>query len=152
MYYFAYGVHMNHRQLFALCPGARFVSEGELSGYMLIFDGYCPDTRGAIVNLERSFDDAICGGLFEIDDKNLKSLDENMGYPRYSERSLMQVRKLGKSETVQAWVYFHEPLVDGMPSHEYINAMVQGARDCRLPEGYIFSSIEPYRRVSDKNK
>ncbi len=150
MYFFAYGPNMNHAFLFNLCPGVKFVGEGELSGYMLIFDGFSPDTRGAIVNLERSYDDAVCGGIFEITEEHLKILDNDHDYPHRSSRSLMDIRRPGIQERVRAFVYSHEPLVDGMPSHEYLGQIIQGARDCGLPEEYIHASIASYGRVSDK--
>ncbi|MBF0387391.1 MAG: gamma-glutamylcyclotransferase [Candidatus Omnitrophica bacterium] len=141
---------MNHALLFALCPGIKFIGEGELSGYMLIFDGFCPDTGGAIVNLERSHDDAVCGGLFEINEEHLKVLDDDHDHPRHSSRVLFDIRRPGLLPNVKANVYFHEALVDGMPSHEYLKRMIQGARDCGLPEEYIFSSIELYGRGHEK--
>lgn len=150
MFLFVYGVNMCHAHLTALCPGARFVGEGELSGYLLIFDGFCPETRGAVVNLERSHDDAVCGGIFEITEEHLKVMDDDHDYPHHSSRALMDVRRPGMDERLQAWVYFHEALVDGMPSHEYLKEMIRGARECGLPEEYIFNCIESYRRVSEK--
>ena len=62
MFFFAYGSNMNHALLSSICPGVKFIGEGEISGYMLIFDGFSPDSGGAVVNLERSNEDAICGG------------------------------------------------------------------------------------------
>ncbi|MEI6437384.1 MAG: gamma-glutamylcyclotransferase family protein [Candidatus Omnitrophota bacterium] len=152
MYFFAYGVNMSHSHLFALCPGAKFIGEGELSDYLLIFDGFSPDYRGSVVNLEQSHDDAVCGGIFDISEGHLKAMDDDHGYPRHSERSLMEIRRPGDQPRLKAWVYHHEPLADGMPSHEYLDLMIKGARECNLPEEYIKDSIEIYRRASDRNK
>ena len=150
MYYFSYSYFMNHHELFAVCPGATFAGPGELSGYMLMFDGYSPVRKGAIANIESSREDEVWGGLYEITQDHLDALDRQIGYPRYSKRSLMKVRSKDLGEKVEAWVYYHEPHAEGIPSHEYIRALLDGARDCRIPQIYVDDWIGPYVRISEK--
>lgn len=148
MFYFSYSYFMNHHAFFAVCPGARFIGPAELSGYMLMFDGYSPSRKGAIANIESSPDDEVWGGLYEIRDEHLPFLDQHFNYPRYSERRLMKVRDREHDQRIEAWVYYHEPLAEGIPSHEYIRGILKGARECRVPEGYIDDWIGPFLRIS----
>ncbi len=150
MYYFSYSSFMNHQALFALCSGATFLGPAELSGYMLIFDGYSPVRKGAIANIESSQEDEVWGGLYEITQDHLDALDHHIGYPRYSKRSLMKVMSKDLGEKVDAWIYYHEPLAEGIPSHEYISMIVDGARDCRIPQFYVDDWIGPYVRISNQ--
>lgn len=141
---------MNHHAFFAECPGASFVGAAELSGYMLMFDGYSPLHKGAIANVEISLQDGVWGGLYAITQAQLDALDRYNGYPSYSKRSLMTVRAKDIGEKVEAWVYYHEPLTAGVPSHQYIRAIVDGARDCRIPQIYIDDWMGPFIRISDQ--
>lgn len=150
IYCFTYSSTMSHKEFFALCPGADFIGPAELSGYMLMFDGYSPARKGAIANIESSGEDEVWGGLFEISEDHLAALDAHIGYPRFSNRTLMKVKSASLGKKVDAWVYHHESLAEGMPSHDYIKTLLDGARDCRLPAAYVFDWIGPYARVSDR--
>lgn len=143
MFFFAYGSNMNHRQmLHDRCPGARFIAPAKLEGYWLVFDGYSAPWRGAVANILPSSEDLVWGGLFELDDNHLKALDGFEGYPRYYSRIKVDVLPNDHKQMVQAWAYVRDPHPEGTPSHEYLAALIQGARDCQLPEHYIWSAFE----------
>ncbi|MBF0122263.1 MAG: gamma-glutamylcyclotransferase [Candidatus Omnitrophica bacterium] len=150
MYYFSYSYFLNRRAFFLTCPDASYLGLAELSGYMLMFDGYSPLRRGAIANIETSEDDEVWGCLYDVSQDNLDALDRFHGYPNHSKRSHLKVRSKATGENVEAWVYYHDPLAEGVPSHEYIRAVVKGARDSGIPEGYIDDWMRPFMRISDK--
>ena len=149
MFYFAYGSNMDHHQMLVeRCPGARFVGTAVLDDYWLFFDGYSARWGGAVANIDSSPDDEVCGGLFEITAAHLQALDACEGYSRYYSRKLVDVKRPGEVAAFKAWTYLRESHPTGTPSREFILAVVQGARDCLLPEDYIHAAFDHYLRIS----
>jgi gamma-glutamylcyclotransferase len=142
MFYFAYGSNMEHRlMLEERCPGSEFVGRAILDGYWMVYDGFSPSWGGALANIAPSRQDEVWGGLYEITEEHLAKIDSYEGCPRHYQRSLLDVLRSGGKGKVQAWVYYRQPQAVGVPSRRYLEALVQGARDCGLPEDYIRSVI-----------
>jgi gamma-glutamylcyclotransferase len=145
MYYFAYGSNMEHNQMLKeRCAGSLFLGPACLTGFWFVFDGFSPRWKGAMANIVPSADDEVWGGLFEITDYHLRSLDQSLNCPKSYTRSVFEVERLGTREKVKAWVYLHEPQAAGFPSKGYLAAVMKGARDCILPESYIANAIKPH--------
>ncbi len=145
MLYFAYGSNMEHNQMLKeRCPGSKFLGPACLSGYWFVFDGFSPRWKGAMANIVPSQEDEVWGGLFEITEENLRSLDHYLGCPKCYTRSVFEVERMGVKERVKAWTYLREPQAAGFPSKGYLAAVLKGARDCILPEGYIETAIQPH--------
>jgi len=136
IYYFAYGSNMNHKQIKERCKNAKFISRVYLEDYDFVYDGYSHLRRGAVANIIPKQGSRVWGGLFEIDESGLKELDKCEGYPRCYQRKQIIVKDDNNKE-YQAYVYFREPLEKGIPSEEYRNIVIRGAKDCNLPENYI---------------
>ncbi|MBF0122947.1 MAG: gamma-glutamylcyclotransferase [Candidatus Omnitrophica bacterium] len=133
---------MSHQQMLSeRAPGAKFIGSGELEGYWLVFDGYSSFWRGPVANIVKSADDVVWGGLFEITRDHLERLDQYEGYPQYYSRMEMSVQRPGR-EKLTAWMYVRPAQVPGRPSKAYLDRVLQGARDCRLPGDYILSTID----------
>jgi gamma-glutamylcyclotransferase (GGCT)/AIG2-like uncharacterized protein YtfP len=145
MYYFAYGSNMEHDQMLKeRCAGAKFLGPACLAGFWFVFDGFSPRWKGAIANIVPSHEDEVWGGLFEITEDHLRSLDAYLGCPKNYTRSVFEVERPGLKDRVKAWTYLREPQAAGFPSRGYLALVLKGARDCILPDSYILSAIEPH--------
>lgn len=135
MYYFAYGSNMNHKQMAERCPNSKFIKKVFLEGYRFVYDGVSSFRKGAVANIIESKDEIVWGALFEINSNDLAALDCCEGYPKAYNRKEINVAGAGH-ETYKAITYFRTGKQEGAPSAEYREIIKQGAKDCRLPEGY----------------
>jgi len=142
MLYFAYASNMNHAQMKERCPGGRFLKPVVLQGNRLVYDGYSVSRQGATANIVRSEVDSVRGALFEINEKDKLSLDSHEGYPREYDRKVVEVKD-AQGGAYAAMTYFRPGRALGKPHPDYERVVLDGARDCRLPEDYI----DKYLRV-----
>ena len=136
MYYFADCSNMNHQQMNERCPGNKFLGLAKLEGYKLVFDGFFKKRDGAVANITELAGSIVWGGLFEISEANLAALDCYEGYPSAYNRKKISVFLEG-SEVVDVVVYYRTGQKLGSPSREYKELILQGARNCGLPDDYI---------------
>ena len=85
----------------------------------------------------------MLGVVYELSCSDLARLDECEGVPNRYRREELSVNPLGENSeggTEQAaWVYIAVPQAGGpfKPSPEYLQTIVDGAREHGLPEDYI---------------
>jgi len=142
MYYFAYGSNMNHQQMKKRCPSSRFVKRAFLEGYKFVYDGYSKTRNGAVANIIETGkkEDIVWGGLFEINEDNLSALDCYEGYPKSYDRKEVKVKD-DEGNHYTTIVYFRTAQPKSKPSENYRNLVIQGAKDCDLPEWYIQNNL-----------
>lgn len=141
MYYFAYGSNMNHNQMKQRCPSAEFISRAKLVGYRFVYDGYSPKRNGSVANVIKSDKkDVVWGGLYKIDPVCRQSLDCQENYPNSYQRKNVKVIDDDNNE-YEAFIYLRKPKKEGKPSHEYRKIVLEGAKDCGLPQDYIDNFI-----------
>lgn len=150
MKYFAYGSNLSHKQMVERCPDSKFLKRACLKDYRLTYDGYSKRWDGAPGNIIESTGDIVWGGLYEISEKDLDRLDKcencssakgkngicsGCGEDLYARKEMEfeddQERK------IKAFVYFRTGLRENKPSDKYLCTVLEGARDCGLPEEYI---------------
>ncbi|MEM2107242.1 MAG: gamma-glutamylcyclotransferase family protein [Candidatus Bathyarchaeia archaeon] len=136
MYYFAYGSNMNHAQMKKRCLTSRFKIKAKLNGYKFVYDGYSALRKGAVANVVRSDGNIVEGGLWEIDEDCLKTLDRYEGYPSFYDRQTLRLED-DNGNSYEAYVYLRKPQELGEPSAEYRKIVLEGARECCLSERYI---------------
>ena len=139
-YYFAYGSNMNHQQMKQRCPSSIFIKKAFLKGYKFVYDGYSSIRKGAVANIIETGEenDEVWGGLFEINEDNLSSLDCYEGYPNsYNRKEVVLGSEEGKS--FKAIAYYRIGKRISEPSEDYRNIIIKGAKDCNLPENYIIT-------------
>jgi len=136
MKYFAYGSNMNFRHMRKRCPESSFVGRGYIKDHKFVFDGKSSNWPGfACANIVPCEGEEVWGGIFEISGKDLKSLDKYEHYPiNYGHGKLLV---LGGHEKIESLVYLREPQEEGPARKEYLEMILEGARDCGLPEEYI---------------
>jgi len=141
MYYFAYGSNLSHKQMSERCPGSKFIKKVFLKGYKFVYDGCSKKWKQAVANIIESPDDGVWGGLFEITEKHLKTLDKYEGYPHSYQRKETNVED--KSGNVySAIIYYRTGKEPGEPNPKYRQIVTIGAKDCGINDNYIHNVIE----------
>jgi len=140
MLYFAYGSNMNHRQMKERCPNAHFLRRAYLEDYKFVYDGWSKNRKSPVANVILTKGSKTWGGLFDISDGDLVTLDHCEGYPTAYERAKLNIKD-DKNNLYKAIVYFRTGKELGKPSKEYRQTITQGARDCSLPEEYTQSFL-----------
>jgi len=106
-----------------------------LSGFKFVYDGTSIN-GGAVGNIVEDCDEFIQGGLYEINKDNLKSLDRYENYCISYDRKELPVQT-NNGTTFPAITYFRIGKKVGQPRPEYRQIVIQGAKDCGLPDEYI---------------
>lgn len=132
MYYFAYGSHLNKRQMAEHCPNGKPRFTAELPNYRLIFSGWSRQWRGSTASIKRSGRDKVLGAVYEIPETDLARLDKSEECPAsYSRLKVTVYRDTG--EPVEAITYIKiKQAEETKPSPEYLSNIQQGYRDWGL--------------------
>jgi len=136
MLYFAYGSNMSHARMQERCPGGRFLKTVRLERHRFVYDGYSVASQGAVSNIVTSERDVVRGALYEITGKDKLALDVFEGYPRSYDRKIVEVKD-EDGDVYLAWTYFRTGRALGKPHPDYEKTVLQGAKDCKLPDEYI---------------
>ena len=139
-FYFAYGSNLNLGQMESRCPGAKFLKRGILPGYRFIIysHGYASVTRDE--------EATVWGGIWQISNSHLVSLDRYEGISsNIYYREIIPVCPGDKTpKLMDCEIYFGADSMEGVPHPGYMEIVIQGARDCGLPEEYIANSLNPW--------
>lgn len=130
MLYFAYGSNMSRGPMHQRCPAAQEAGRAILRGhrFVIMANGYASVVPAAGQDVH--------GILWRIGPRDLTALDdyEDVAGGLYR-REMLGVLQDGK--TAQALVYLGCETREGRPRPGYIALVIEAARDCGLPEGYI---------------
>lgn len=129
MYYFAYGSNLNRKQMKERCPGAKPLFKATLPNFKLIFTGWSRNWRGGTASIRPFKDEKVIGGIYEISEKDLKSLDIYEGYPTiYNHINVTIFTE--DDEPVKAITYIKvEQSEETKPSAEYLVILQRGYKD-----------------------
>lgn len=144
MFYFAYGSNLDLMQMQLKCPDAQFVSTARLDGYRVCFPRRSFVRDCAIISIEPDAADSVWGALYEIEDGDMKRLDEREGYSARRDaaknaRNRVTVRVETSDErsvTAEAYVAVASES-PGLPSPQYIGYLVASAAECGLPKSHL---------------
>lgn len=134
--YFAYGPNMNQQKIKEKIPQIRFLKRAYLQDYKFVYDG-TGDTlkRKSFANVIEKKGCRVWGALYEVDEKEQSLLDEVEGYPFY-EKKIVEVKD-DSGNTYKALIYCRKFKSPATPTREYRKVIIQGAKECKLPEDYI---------------
>ncbi len=131
--YFAYGSNMLESRLLARIPSAKFISNGRLSGWRVVFNKKSQDGSGK-ANLLPAPDFETWGVLYELDWHALDRLDV---YERGYRRISMQVYS-ARRQLIEAVTYISDSTTDEPIAFDsYKQLVIAGARENDLPIEYI---------------
>ncbi len=136
MFYFAYGSNMSHEQMKERCPDSSFLHRAFLVEYSFVYDGWSERRGGPVANIVRGENGIVWGGIFEISEQDLETLDRFEGYPHVYAREKLLVKDDSETE-YEAWVYFRSTQKSGNASSQYRKIILAGAKDCSIPEEYV---------------
>lgn len=142
--YFAYASNMNFAQMKRWCPGSRFLTAACLEGYRFVYDGFSPLWDGAVGNIVGSPSETVWGAVFEITERDRLTLDAFEGYPKAYDRREVEVKD-ASGRVYQAMTYCRAGRAPGKPHPDYERVVLDGARDCGLPEDYIERTLRVAR-------
>jgi gamma-glutamylcyclotransferase len=129
MYYFAYGSNLGRKQMSERCYDAEPKFVATLPNYKLIFAGWSRKWRGGVASIKPFRDGKVIGGVYEISERDLRSLDKHEGYPAvYDRRNVVVMTKDG--EPVEAVTHIkREQSEETQPSPEYLEVLRQGYKE-----------------------
>lgn len=132
MLYFAYGMNTNPKEMATRCPGARSLGRAQLINHSFRF-AYHADVELC----EGSYVDGV---LWNINEDNLKALDNLEGYPYYYNRVVATV--MHESRAYHALVYRMQPGQEiREPTLGYYNLVLEGYRAHNVPIDQLEHSL-----------
>ncbi len=119
------------------CKDSEYLGRAYLRNYKFIFDGYSEERKGAVGNIIPHENGIVWGGLYEISGEDEMKLDECEGYHDgiYDKMKIDVI--IDDESTISAFIYYRTNQSIGSPSEEYINTVIEGAKDCSLPDDYL---------------
>jgi len=129
IYYFAYGSNLSPTQISERCHEAKPKFLATLLNYKLIFAGWSRKWHGGVASIKPFRGGRVIGAVYEISEKDLRSLDKHEGYPAvYDRRNVVVITKDGAP--VEAVTYIkREQSEETQPSEEYLEVLRQGYKD-----------------------
>jgi cation transport regulator ChaC len=146
-YYFAYGSNMCQSQMVSRCPSAIRIATGVLLDSRLVFNRRGSYRPGGVASIQPACDERVYGVVWKISTDEFQRLDETEDKDAYR-REEMTVHSLN-GETYRCQVYRAIPKGTVSPDPEYLEELVQCAKESALPSHYI-SSLE--RLISQPTK
>lgn len=103
-----------------------------LPNYRLIFTGWSRKWNGGVASIKPSKGEKVMGGVYEITERCLRTLDKCEGYPTvYHRMNILVFTDLG--DPVQAITYTKvEQSEETPPSPEYLATIQQGYMDWEI--------------------
>jgi len=142
--YFAFASNMNQAQMKRWCPASRFLKTAVLGGFRFVYDGFSVTWDGAVGNIVKSETDSVWGALYTITERDRLTLDAFEGYPRSYEHKDVEVKDRD-GNAYQAMTYLRTGRAPGKPHPDYERIVIDGAKECGLPEDYIDKALRVIR-------
>jgi cation transport regulator ChaC len=137
-YYFGYGSNMALWVMAELCPEHSVVGAAKLPDHKLDFRRYSRGWRGGVSDIIYSPGDVIWGVLYRIGDACHDALDQKESYGvGYTSMGIdVQLMDGTQIHTITYTVIDKSPETIP-PSKHYLDTILEGAKEQRLPQDYI---------------
>lgn len=132
MFYFAYGVTLNRKEMQKLAPEGVPVTSALLPNYRVAFVGWSRTVRGGVITIKPSQKDKVRGAVYDISEKDLARLDGAEGVPGTASR--LKVRVFDEDGNIIESVTHVKTgnLEESSPAPAYAALIQQGYRDWGL--------------------
>ena len=149
MKYFAYGSNMSSEELRDWCPSAEFAAIARLPNYRLDFTRHSRRRRGGVADVAPSSGDEVWGVVYDIPSDELAALDRKEGVAKDAYRRLHVYVTEPSGQRVRALTYtvVHKVPAE-LPSERYLDLILKGAREWKLPAEYVRKLEQIERRDS----
>jgi gamma-glutamylcyclotransferase len=119
------------------CPGHRCLGAAELRDHRLAFTRRSLRTGTGVADVLAAPGASVWGALYELDGAQLAAIDEKEGNGwAYERRAVRVIAGDGELEAF-AYAVIAPDAEHVQPSREYLQALVEGARERGLPEDYV---------------
>jgi gamma-glutamylcyclotransferase len=146
MLYFAYGSNMHSAQMKQRCPLAKFVCRAKLPAHRLAFTLKSVTRDCGVADVLPDQTKVVWGVVYELPETELKNLDKKEGYKpggpneqnEYTREDHYVWREGDAKQLLLVSLYRGHPQLDPpLPSDDYKNLLVDGAKHWNLPAEYI---------------
>ena len=134
MYYFAYGINLNKKQMAEACPQSKPKYIATLPNYKFVFTGWTRQWHGGIATIKRSSGDKVLGAIYDVPDTEWGRLDKAEDCPNNFEK-IKVILNNEDDEAIEATTYIKKGQIqpdESKPSPEYLKIIQQGYKDWRL--------------------
>ena len=138
MYHFGYGSNLQLSFLRTLLPSAEFAMKGYVSNYEIQFNFWSTKRQAGLSNIMPAPGKMVQGALYGVPQKELEILDEMEGVYKgdYIRTTFLILGEDGKFHTAELYKVI-DPKGPFVPSKEYVEGMLIGAREIGLDPDYI---------------
>ena len=128
-YCFAYASNLSRKQMSQRCPDSQPKFKATLLNHKLVFAGWSRQWRGGTATIRPFQDEKVIGAVYEVSERDLRSLDKHEGYPAiYNRVNKKMVTEDG--DYVEAITYIkREQSEETLPSQEYLAVIQQGYKE-----------------------
>ena len=141
--YFAYGSNMWRRQMAERCPDHGLIGTALLPDHALCFPRSSPVRNCGVAGIVAKPGAEVWGVVYRLCDRDLAALDRREGFDpakpfhvnRYN-RILIRVLRDGAELECLTYLAREEP-GRHVPSVGYMQAIIEGALENGLPDGYV---------------
>lgn len=139
MFYFAYGSNTITDTIKKICPGFKIVGNAKLKNHRLGFTRYSEKWEGGVADIIPSQGFTVWGVLYDIDEPGFNALDKKEGVGFAYERIEITVSQSQNDEPVRTISYsvIDKTFPEIKPSPLYIETIIRGANEHKLPSRYI---------------
>ena len=138
MFCFSYGSNMASRYLRKYCPSAAPVMRADLPNYRVEFRRFSTDMQGGISSIMEAPGEMVRGVIYEIPEQEVKALDilEDIPQGLYRRDTFLV---LGEDDRWHHADLYRVVKPSGPydPALQYIDMMIEGAREHDLDPAYI---------------
>lgn len=106
---------MDTEQMALRCPSARFIGISEINGYELLFKG---SKTGSYATIEKKEDGKVPVAVWEITERDEKSLDRYEGFPTFYYKEDISVSIEGETNVAMVYI-MDEKRTFGRPTYRY---------------------------------
>lgn len=138
MYYFAYGSNLSTRYIHDYTPSAAFVMRAELPNYKVEFRHYSENLGGGISSIVETPGSLVKGVIYEVLESELEALDVLESVPEgiYRRDTYFLMGEDGRWQRGDLY-RVSTPTGPYTPSNEYVDFMIEGAREHGLDADYV---------------
>jgi gamma-glutamylcyclotransferase len=138
VWYFAYGSNMSRHQMGQRCPGHGRGLRARVDGFRLAFDRYSKGRGGGhVADILPEPSSHVWGVLWEVEERHLDVLDGFEGVARGVYRRVDVEAEMEDASAVAIAYQICEPAEEGAPSRDYLDLLLEGAREFDFPSGYV---------------
>lgn len=145
-YYIAYGSNLNVKQMARRCPDAKLIGTGLINNYELVFRG---SRHSAVATVEPKNNSKVPVGIWEISDKDERSLDIYEGFPRLYVKKPMLISQDNVQHEAMLYV-MNDGYDYGIPNDTYYQTILDGYNDCQLDTGYLEDAVKSMHDIIEK--